>query len=672
MGGLYGLVFFLCLLPLAAAAAAEAEDSGDGVVSDWELVSRAFGSVSGFDSSIISDKKARNFSVREIKLPGKNLSGVVSWMFLTNLTELETVDLSTNSLRGSVPGRFWSMPSLVHVNLAANRLGGSVRFEPGSGVSNSSSSLRTLNLSTNRFTNSFHPSGFVNLRVLDLSHNDLRSLPSGLEHLNDLRHLDLSDCNISASSKPIAKLRSLEYLDLSNNAMEGSFPADFPPLGRVKFLNISANKFTGLVGSEKRRFGSSAFAKTGIFDSMKTHKLNHTIRSPPPRIKHKPESTSKGKRRKSRKTVLVASVSSATCVIAAVILLGSCLYRRRRRRRSVRRGRKWAISKPQLPFVASTSAASGPFSFETESRTWVADIKEPSSAPVVMFEKPLMKLTFSDLMAATSGFGRESQLAEGPLYRAVLPGDIHVVIKVLEKTKGLETEEAVGLFEELARIKHPNLLPPSGYCIAGKEKLLLYEFMSNGDLNQWLHELPPGRTDVEDWSTDTWESQAPGGAALAEKTGWATRHRIALGIARGLAFLHHAGSKPVVHGHVVPTNILLDDDLEPRIVDFGLAPGGSAGGDSSSDVYAFGVVLLELLTGQRGSEEAVVARVRRLVKDKLGFKAVDPRVRAGEEDLPVTLAEALRVGYLCTAETPEKRPTMQQVVGMLKDIHVRL
>ncbi|KAG9453525.1 hypothetical protein H6P81_006429 [Aristolochia fimbriata] len=73
------------------------------------------------------------------------------------------------------------MPSLVHVNLAANHLRGSAQLELGSDVSNSSSSLRTLNLSTNRFTNSFHPLGFVNLRVLDFSHNDLRSLPSRLE-----------------------------------------------------------------------------------------------------------------------------------------------------------------------------------------------------------------------------------------------------------------------------------------------------------------------------------------------------------------------------------------------------------------------------------------------------------------------------------------------------------
>lgn len=245
----------------------------------------------------------------------------------------------------------------------------------------------------------------------------------------------------------------------------------------------------------------------------------------------------------------------------------------------------------------------------------------------------------------------------GPVYRAVLPGDMDVVVRVIEKGMGMEEKEAAAEFRDISRLRHRNILPLFGYCISGKEKLLLYQYMQRGDLHRWLHELPPGRPDDEDLAGDISENPPASTAAIAD---WPSRHRIALGVARGLAFLHQCR---LVHGRLVPSNILLSDDLEPRIADYaGFATGDAAAED---DVYSYGVLVMELVTGSsRCGDE--VERLRVVVRNG-GTAEVDRRLRM-EVEWEKEAAECLKVGYLCTAGSPEKRPSMQQVVALLKDI----
>lgn len=699
------LVLILCYL------------AGRASANDSDIVLKAFKSVSTFNLSDVCGTTSGCDTIRTIKLNSRNLSGAVNWRVLAKLAHLKTLDLSDNSLSGRIKEDLWTMNSLTDLNLAKNVFGGSLNFNWGIKRPRYSA-LQTLNLSFNRlrtFDDTLNLSGFKNLMVVDLSNNQiignkvlaelfnlesltnislarnsLLSIPLLSKNSSRVKYLDLSNSDLSGTISSLARISSLLYLDLSHNNLSGSFPIDAQ---KLQFLNISFNNFSGRANDEDvRKFGPAAFIKSGLCNNaLKTHCSNKAQFMPPSPspLPHYMVSHSL------RRGAMVAIISVAAGIVAATAFFLLCFYRSRKARAK----KKWVVPKPPFTWKTDRSITeSGPFSFETDSGTWVADIKDSTSAPVIIFEKPLLDLTFSDLLALTSHFSKESQLAEGqngPVYRAILPGEIHIAIKVLERAKDLNAEEAVSKLDALGRLKHPNILPLLGYCIAGKEKLLIYEFMQNGDLHQWLHELPGMQPNTEDWSMDTWEEQqTEGGAVSGERMGWITRHKIALGIARALAFLHHGSSSPIVHGGLTPFNVLLDDNFETRVAESGIrdllkisahpeilnyvyaAPESVHTLDegAKADVYSFGVVLLELVTGRRASDGGfpdgfngnLVGWVRSLMKEKHGVSALNPRL---SNAAPTTqMLDALRIGYLCTAESPSKRPSMQQVVGLLKDI----
>eukprot|EP00249_Psilotum_nudum_P014223 c24727_g1_i1 orf=732-1301(-) len=187
-----------------------------------------------------------------------------------------------------------------------------------------------------------------------------------------------------------------------------------------------------------------------------------------------------------------------------------------------------------------------------------------------MFEKPLLNLTFANLLQASSNFNREAQLTEGgfgPVYRAVLPGDIHVAIKVLTGGRVLTNQEAAAEFGVLSRIKRPNLVPILGCCLVGDERLAIYEYMENGNLHDWLHDTPV-KTHLDDWSKDTWDGKES--SPFREVMNWTQGHIIAIGIARALAFLHHGHSTQLVHCDVKSSDVMFDTEFEPHLANTGL------------------------------------------------------------------------------------------------------
>lgn len=286
--------------------------------------------------------------------------------------------------------------------------------------------------------------------------------------------------------------------------------------------------------------------------------------------------------------------------------------------------------------------------------------------------------TLRELAAATNNFSPDCFLGEGgfgPVYRGRLPGTGQLVaVKQLDRNGLQGNREFLVEVLMLSLLHHPNLVNLEGYCADGEQRLLVYEFMPLGSLEDHLHDLPP-------------ESEA---------LDWNTRMKIAAGAARGLEFLHDKANPPVIYRDFKSSNILLGEGFQPKLSDFGLAKLGPTGDKShvstrvmgtygycapeyamtgqltvKSDVYSFGVVFLELITGRKAidstapqGQQNLVTWARPLFNDRRKFASLaDPRL---EGHYPIRgLYQALAVASMCIQEQAAARPLIGDVVTAL-------
>nr|XP_043630637.1 probable LRR receptor-like serine/threonine-protein kinase At2g24230 [Erigeron canadensis] len=664
-------------------------------------------------------------SLTSIDFSWNSFSGVLPDGFSSSFPKLKSLNLAGNAIKGK-GSDFLKLESLTYLDISKNLFQGSV-------VEIFQESLEVVDLSSNQFGGHVSQVNFsARLVYLDISDNEISgefftnlSQPHNLKHLNlannrfleqslikidtlrSLEYLNLSNTNlVGRISEAISELTHLKTLDLSSNHLTGKVP--LLSLKTLQSLDLSFNNLTGeipisllkkLPWMERFNFSynnltlcNSEFSPETLQSAFIGSSNSCPIAADPTRLKTRTHS------HRGLELALVLTVS--IIFILAVLLFFAFGCRRKTQ--------MWTVKQDSYK---EEQVISGPFSFQTDSTTWVADVKVATLVPVVIFEKPLLNFTFSDLLAATSNFDRGTLLAEGrfgPVYRGFLPGGIHVAVKVLVHGSTMTDQEAARELEYLGRIKHPNLVPLTGYCLAGEQRIAIYDYMENGNLHNLLHDLPLGVQTTEDWASDTWEADEDGIRNVGSEgllTTWRFRLKIALGTARALAFLHHGCSPPIIHRDVKASSVYLDYNLEPRLSDFGLSkifgndledeitrgsPGYvppeflNQGGSSSpyvitpkSDVYGFGVVLLELITGKKPVEDEysddnhskdknLVSWVRGLVRKNSGSQAIDPKIHGTGTE--AQMVEALKIGYLCTADLPGKRPSMQQVVGLLKDL----
>lgn len=281
-----------------------------------------------------------------------------------------------------------------------------------------------------------------------------------------------------------------------------------------------------------------------------------------------------------------------------------------------------------------------------------------------------------ELEIATRGFAEENVIGEGGygiVYRGVLQDGSVVAVKNLLNNKGQAEKEFKVEVEAIGKVRHKNLVGLIGYCADGAQRMLVYEYVDNGNLEQWLH------GDVGSVSPLTWD----------------IRIKIAIGTAKGLAYLHEGLEPKVVHRDVKSSNILLDRKWNPKVSDFGLAkllgseasyvttrvmgtfgyvsPEYASTGmlNEGSDVYSFGVLLMEIITGKSpidysrpAGEMNLVDWFKGMVASRRGEELVDPLIEV--QPSPRALKRALLVCLRCIDMDAHKRPKMGQIVHMLE------
>ncbi|XP_015161801.1 BRASSINOSTEROID INSENSITIVE 1-associated receptor kinase 1-like isoform X2 [Solanum tuberosum] len=470
-------------------------------------------------------------------------------------------------------------------------------------------------------------------RVELYSNNISGRIPNELGNLTELVSLDLYLNNLNGPIPPsLGKLQKLRFLRLNNNSLNEGIPVSLTTIVALQVLDLSNNHLTGPVP-----VNGSFSLFTPI--SFANNQLEVPPVSPPPPLPPTPSSSSSVGN--SATGAIAGGVAAGAALLFAAPAIFIAWWRRR---------------KPQDHFF---------------------DVPAEEDPEVHLGQ--LKRFSLRELQVASDNFSNRNILGRGgfgKVYKGRLADGSLVAVKRLkeERTQGGELQFQTEV-EMISMAVHRNLLRLRGFCMTPTERVLVYPYMENGSVASRLRERP--------------ESEPP--------LDWPKRKRIALGSARGLAYLHDHCDPKIIHRDVKAANILLDEEFEAVVGDFGLAklmdykdthvttavrgtighiaPEYLSTGKSSekTDVFGYGVMLLELITGQRAFDLARLANdddvmlldwVKGLLKDKKYETLVDADLQGNYNEEEVE--QLIQVALLCTQSTPTERPKMSEVVRMLE------
>ncbi|XP_058179665.1 probable inactive receptor kinase At1g48480 [Rhododendron vialii] len=559
--------------------------------------------------------------VTEIHLPGATLSGQIPPDTFQNLTLLHTLSLRFNRLSGPLPVSLFSLPSLRSLYLQQNHFSGPI---PDS-LSNLTGLVR-LNLAGNNFSG---------------------QIPPSLNNLTRLATLYLQYNNFSGSIPDLSNVRGLVQFNVSHNDLIGAVP------GSLSSQPASAFAGNSLCGGPLAACSGSPptdGAIAGVVESKKRRKL-------------------------SRGAIAGIVVGSAIglLVILAILLL---LCRKKRNTEKLDSKEVDALNRTEIAILGEKSAGDVNNVNSLTGNGYGAkkgddDVNGNASGNVsvskglVCFGKTGREFSLDDLLKASAEVLGKGTF--GTAYKAGLEGGMVVAVKRLRDVAVPEKEFREKI-EFVGRMEHENLVPLRAYYYSRDEKLLVYDYMPMGSLSAYLHgNRGAGRTPLN----------------------WETRSSIALGSARGITHLH-SQDPTVSHGNIKSSNILLTTSHQPRVSDFGLSQ--LAGPNSTpnridgyrapevtdprkisqkADVYSFGVMLLELLTGKAPThnEEGVdLPRwVQSVVREEWTSEVFDMellRYNNVEEEM----VQLLQLAIDCVAQYPDRRPSMGEVSSRIEDI----